>query len=165
MKAYKLFRIKDGELYPLYVFANEALPMGEWLNAKAGEQNAQGKVKSKIGALAYRAGFHACEYPVATHIGGKSKAGLKKPDYRKNDQVWAEVEFETMVDYQKEADNHPKKCIVDKVPLHGVYYFQTNPNAVCRWVIGGTMKINRILSDNEVVSINSMVGLADLPRL
>ena len=70
-----------------------------------------------------------------------------------------------MVDYQKEADNHPKKCIVDKVPLHGVYYFQTNPNAVCRWVIGGTMKINRILSDNEVVSINSMVGLADLPRL
>ena len=77
MKAYKLFRIKDGSLYPLYVFANEALPMGEWLNAKAGEQNDQGKVKSKIGALSYRAGFHACEYPVATHIGGKSKAGLK----------------------------------------------------------------------------------------
>ena len=165
MKAYKLFRMVNGALYPLYVFANEALPMGEWLNAKAGEQNAQGKVKSKIGALSYRAGFHACEYPVATHIGGKSKAGLKKPDYRKAEQVWAEVEFETTVDYQKEADNHPKKCIVDKVPLHGVYYFQTNKQAVCRWVIGGTMKINRILSDDEVASINNIVGLKDLPRL
>ena len=40
MKAYKLFRIKNGKLYPLYVFANEEVPMGVRLDAKAGELSA-----------------------------------------------------------------------------------------------------------------------------
>lgn len=165
MKAYKLFRVKNDQLYPLYVFANEPLPLGVWIDAKAGERTANGKVKSKIGALAYRAGFHACEYPVATHIGGKSSPDLKKPDYRKDDQVWCEVEFDTTIDYQPEADASPRGCITDRVPLNGFYFFQTNAQAVCRWLIGGTMRINRILSDDEVISINNTVGLADLPRL
>ena len=165
MKAYKLFNLKHGKLFPLYVFANESLPLGEWLNAKAGERTTSGKVKSKIGQLAYRAGFHACEFPCATHIGGKSSPDLKAPDYRKAEQVWAEVEFDDSIDYQTEADASPRGCITDRVPLNGFYFFQTNAKAVCRWLIGGTMRINRILTDDEVVKINASVGLADLPRL
>lgn len=165
MKAYKLFRIKNNELYPLYVFANEPLPLNQWIDAKEGEKNAHGKVKSKIGALAFRPGWHGCEYPVATHIGGKTDPRLKAPNYRKSEQVWAEVEFASEIDYQTEADASPKGCIVDRVPLNGFYFFQTNSKAVCRWLIGGTMKINRVLSDSEVARINSAVGLMDLPRL
>ena len=40
-KAYKLFRISKKnpkKLFPLYVFANEPVPMGKWLIAKEGEK-------------------------------------------------------------------------------------------------------------------------------
>ena len=33
------------------------------------------------------------------------------------------------------------------------------------WMIGGQMRVNRILPDEEVMSINSAAGTADLPRL
>ena len=165
VKAYKLFNMKGGKLYPLYVFAKKPLPMKQWIEAEEGEKDANGKVKSGIGGLAYRPGYHACEFPIALHIGGKTSASLKKPNYRKDNQVWAEVEFDASVDYSKEIEASKKKCITDRVPVNGVYYFQTNPNAVCRWLIGGTMRINKILSDEEVKQINGKVGLADLPRL
>lgn len=165
MIAYKLFRIKGGQLFPLYVFPNEAFPLNQWIDAKEGERTSNGKVRSKIGPLAFRSGFHACEFPVALHIGGKTSPDLKRPDHRKADQVWCEVEFESLINYQDEADRSPKKCITDRVPLHGYYFFKTNPNAVCRWLIGGTMRINRILTDDEVAAVNATVGLQDLPRL
>lgn len=28
---YKLFRMKDGKLYPLYVLANKETPIGKWI--------------------------------------------------------------------------------------------------------------------------------------
>jgi len=33
------------------------------------------------------------------------------------------------------------------------------------WLISGSMKVNRILSDEEVEEINKKHGVADLPRL
>ena len=58
---YKLFRIKKnepGKLYPLYVFAEKEIPMNVWINAEEGPKNDNGKVKSKLGDLAYRPGWH-----------------------------------------------------------------------------------------------------------
>jgi hypothetical protein len=169
VKAYKLFRTKgDGKLYPLFVNADKPVPMGEWLEAEEGPQGkAQGKVKSKLGDLAYRPGWHAGDLPMATHIGGKSDPSLKKPDYRPDNHVWAEVEMAADKDWQSVADSRGKGVkahITDQVPLGGFYRYKTNPNMTGNWLIGGNMKVNRVLPDEEVKAINDQAGTADLPR-
>jgi hypothetical protein len=169
VKAYKLFRTKgDGKLYPLFVNADKPVPMGEWLEAEEGPQGkAQGKVKSKLGDLAYRPGWHAGDLPMATHIGGKSDPSLKKPDYRPDNHVWAEVEMAADKDWQSVADSRGKGVkahITDQVPFGGFYRYKTNPNMTGNWLIGGNMKVNRVLPDEEVKAINDAAGTADLPR-
>jgi hypothetical protein len=175
-KAYKLFRTHPkhpGKLFPLFVDANEPIEQGKWLAAQAGEMAGE-KVKSKIGPLAYRPGWHAGDLPIATHIGGKSTPGLKKPDVRPDNHVWAEVEMPNDVDWHSEAQRRgtnaqgrvvPVKAhITDQVPTGGHYRYKTNPNMTGNWLIGGSMKVNRVLPDKEVAAINKAAGVADLPR-
>lgn len=177
VKAYKLFRKKGDNIYPLFVDANTPVPMNQWIAAKAGDPGKDPKkVKSKLGDLAYRPGWHAGDLPIATHIGGKSNPKLKKPDYRPDEQVWAEVEMPNDVDWQSVANERAQKDksgnikpvtahITDQVPHGGHYRYKTNPNMTGNWLIGGSMKVNRILDDEEVRAINSANGVADLPRL
>lgn len=69
MIAYKLFKVKKkypGQLFPLYVMANEPVPIGVWLPAKEGPRNKDGKVASKLGPLAFRPGWHLSDIPLAT---------------------------------------------------------------------------------------------------
>jgi hypothetical protein len=168
VKAYKLFRRKGAQLMPLFVHADKPVPIGQWLEAEEGPQGkTAGKVKSKLGDLAYRPGWHAGDLPIATHIGGKSSPDLKKPDYRPDDQVWAEIEMAADKDWQSVADSRGKGVkahITDQVPLGGFYRYKTNPNMTGNWLIGGHMKVNRVLSDDEVKQINAAAGTADLPR-
>jgi ADP-Ribosyltransferase in polyvalent proteins len=180
VKAYKLFRTSPkspGQLFPLFVDANTPVPIGKWVAAKAGDPGKDPKkVKSKLGDLAYRPGWHAGDLPVATHIGGKSSPDLKAPDYRPNNHVWAEVEMPDDVDWQSVANSRmeytkagvPKPVtahITDQVPFGGHYRYKTNPNMTGNWMIGGSMKVNRVLGDDEVKAINDANGAADLPRL
>lgn len=178
VKAYKLFkRKKDGNIYPLFVNANKPVPIGQWLDAEEGTQGkSEGKVKSSIGDLAYRPGWHAGDLPVATHIGGKSRKELTAPDYRPDDHVWAEVEMPNDVDWQSVANSRMRRTadgkpilntahITDQLPKGGFYRYKTNPNMTGNWLIGGSMKVNRILHDDEVKQINDAAGTADLPRM
>jgi hypothetical protein len=178
VKAYKLFRTDDaGNLYPLYINNKTPLPMNTWLPAEIGAATPSGKVKSKLGPLAMRPGWHAGDVPVATHIGGKSQGKYqKKPDYRPDNQVWAEVEMADDVDWQSEANRRAERNrrgeivprtahVTDQVPAGGHYRYKTNPNMTGEWLIGGEMRILRVLSDDEVKAINQRAGLADLPRL
>lgn len=187
VKAYKMFKKdKDGNLHPLFVKMGDKkpLPIGEWTKAEAGELNPKtGKVKSSLGDLAYRPGFHAGDTPSATHIGGKvdPETGLRvkgsmKPNIREDNQVWAEVEMPADVDWQSVADSRavltkkgtpdPKTAhITDEVPFGGYYRYKTNPNMQGNWLISGQMKINRVLDDDEVMAINEAAGMQDLPRL
>ena len=176
VKAYKLFRQEDGKLFPLFVDAKEEVAIGNWLKAKAGETAASGKVKSKIGPLAYRPGWHAGDLPIATHIGARSHGDPKlPPDTRPSNQVWAEIEMADDVDWQKVADERaritkkgtpdPKTAhITDQVPYGGYYRYKTNPNMTGNWMIGGDMRVNRVLTDDEVKAINEAAGVSDLPR-
>jgi hypothetical protein len=178
VKAYKLFKTKGGntnELYPLFVNANKPVPLGEWVNAEVGPVAASGKVKSKLGELAYRPGWHAGDLPVATHIGGKSEPSLKAPDYRRPDEVWAEVEMPADVDWQSVANQRARlnkagqpiastAHITDQIPEGGFYRYKTSPNMQGNWLIGGGMKVNKVLTDEEVQAINEAAGAADLPR-
>jgi len=177
VKAYKLFRMKGGKLYPLYVNANTPVPVNKWIEAEIGPITNKGKVKSKIGSLAFRPGWHSGNMPIATHIGGKSGGSSQKaPDYRPDDQVWAEIEVPADVDWQEEANRRAKKTksgkiiprtaqIDDQIPKGGYYEYKTNPNMTGSWLISGAMKVTKILSDKEVEDINKKFGVSDLPRL
>ncbi len=180
VKAYKLFRIdpkQAGKLFPLFVDAKTPVVTGEWVDAIIGEQvEGSVKVKSKIGPLAFRPGWHAGDLPVATHIGSKSDSKLKEVDTRPNDQVWAEVEFPADVDWQKEANSRARikkdgtpeartAHITDQLPVGGFYRYKTNSNMLGNWLIAGSMKVNRVLTDAEVEAINAEAGVSDLPRV
>lgn len=177
VNAYKLFRTKADDpdtLYPLFVNADKPVPMNEWTPAEAGAPAAQNadKVKSLLGPLAYRPGWHAGDVPVATHIG----KGGKPPVYRPSEHQWAEVEFPNDVDWQSLANKRgvnkkgilvPKAAhITDQIPEGGFYRYKTSPNMTGNWLIGGEMKVNRPISDEEVKAANlaSGLGVEDLPR-
>lgn len=175
VSAYKLFRQKGDDLYPLFVNANQPVPVGQWLDAESGPL-VGGKVKSSLGPLAYRPGWHAGDLPIATHIGGKSAPGLKAPDYRPDNQVWAQIDMPDDVDWQTEALARAQRNkagviiprtahITDQIPIGGHYRYKTNPNMTGEWLIGGSMKVNRILPDDEVRAVNEAAGVSDLPRL
>jgi len=176
VKAYKLFRVHPdhpGKLFPLFVDANTPVEMNKWVDAKEGEMRGN-KVKSKIGDLAYRPGWHAGDLPIATHIGEKSDPKLTAPDRRPANHAWAEVEMPDDVDWQAEATKRgtnaqgkvvPVKAhITDQIPKGGHYRYKTNPNMTGSWLIGGSMKVNKVLSDAEVSRINKAAGTSDLPR-
>lgn len=179
VKAYKLFSAKASkpdEYFPLFVLADKSVPVGEWVTAKSGKRTKEGGVKSGIGELAYRPGWHAGDYASATHIGGKSRGKQGKTDYRKADQIWVEVEMADDVDWQSEANRRARIMnngqpdvqtahITDQIPKGGFYRYKTNPDMQGNWLIGGDMKINRVLSPEEVKNIGQESGIKDLPLL
>lgn len=176
---YKLFmtkKSKPGELFPLYVFADQSLPIGEWLDAEEGKRDDRGGVKSRLGSLCFRPGWHINENcPYATHIytwhGNEADGSRSK--YQKDGTVWCEVEYSDDIDYQEEADRngiHPNGRFVERdaylkhVPTNGFYRYKTSPQMYGRWIIAGKMKIVRALTDREVYDICSRYGLTPLQR-
>lgn len=134
-----------------------------------------------VTAVASRPGWHSGDVPIAHHIGAKidpttgKNAQMPAPTVRRDDQVWAEVELSADVDWQKEALRRAKYKkngemdvstaeITDMIPHGGSYRYKTNPNMVGEWLIGGELKVNRVLSDDEVKAINKAAGVEDLPR-
>lgn len=93
MKTYKLFNLKNGKLYPLYVNTTKPFEIGKWLAAEEGEKTPNGKVKSKLGELAFRPGFHSGNVPVALHIGKKANPKDVKPSYRPKTKYGVNVKF------------------------------------------------------------------------
>ena len=179
VKAYKLFRVdqrQPGKLFPLFVHANQPVELDKWHEAQIGEMTGD-KVKSKIGPLAFRPGWHAGDLPVATHIGENSDPANRPnmpPDTRPANHVWAEVEMPDDVDWQSVANERgtnakgrvvPVKAhITDQIPAGGHYRYKTNSNMTGNWLIGGAMKVNKVLNDKEVKAINKAAGVSDLPR-
>lgn len=172
---YKLFRTKKsepGKLFPLFVDADTEISMGEWIEAKYGEQDSKGKVKSKLGSLCFRPGWHLNDnMPYVTHIGIKGKSG--EIEFLNPQHVWCEVEYSTEINYQEEANANginkngvliPKNAYITHIPENGYYRYKTNPNMFGEWIIAGKIKVNRILSDEEVVEICSKYDVVPLPR-
>ena len=155
-KGYKMFRVKDGKLFPLYVLADKETVIGEWLPAEIGPMQ-DGKVKSKLGKLAFRPGWHIAEIPNSPWIGKKDADGTL---IRRKDHVWCEVEYQTDVCYSTEARENGwkngkwavQRAYLKHIPVGGYYKFRTNTNGD-PWVISGEMKVNRILSNDEVKEI------------
>ena len=191
--AYKVFKVKNGKLYPPMV-ANAGgadTPVGVWLDAEEGEfaglsKTGRPQVKSTgSGNLSYRPGWHLGDIPRAKQFDRLNKE-TGKYEFPK-DFVWAECEYAMDVDYQPESDARGyERTKIDKdgnvityksdkyqhslaglpkLPTNGYYKYRTNPNPdTVPWVITGQMKVNRLLSDDEVNDILRKNGIEPIHR-
>ena len=184
-KGYKVFVLKDGQLYPPMV-ANpngEGTPIGVWLDAdaapvagtsktgrpqvKAGGKGTQGG----SGQLAYRPGWHLGTIPYALQFNRKDASGEKT--LFPNNFVWAEVEYADDVDYQDEARHEGINANgkyqhslagLKHIPTDGSYKYRTNPDPrTDEWIITGAMRVNKILSREEVDELVRKAGREPQP--
>lgn len=128
-----------------------------------------GVSKSKVGRYAFRPGWHACDTPSAIHIGLGSK---KIKDFRRANEFWYEIEISADNDYTQQAHLSKREAGgLDFIPENGFYFHITNgvikkynPNQ--KWVICGSIKINRQITDSEAkeICIKSNV-VPDIPRV
>ena len=149
MITYKLFRTKNGKLYPLYVDATTEQPIGEWLYAIIGTKADDKHVKSRLGPLSLRPGYHSTKIPFTDWIGKKQADGTLA---QKPDTVWCECEVEGN---QLEVTNR----YGSRELLDGWYFFRTNSRQKEPWIISNKLKINRILSNEEVAEICRSKGI------
>ena len=135
----------------------------------------KGSNAKNITSLARRPGWHAGDSPMSTHLGSKT-GGSNIVNTRSSNQVWAEIEVPADVDWQEIANSEAsfKKNgdmivksaqITDRIPEDGYYKYKTNPTMTGSWIISGAIKVNRILSDEQVAEINNDFGVKDLDRL
>lgn len=155
MITYKLFRIKNNKLYPLYVEANREMEVGKWLKAECGKRVDETHVKASGcgGKLSLRPGFHSTTIPFTDWIGKKMPNGklAQRPD-----TVWCECEVKgnqiecTSRNGFRELQN-------------GWYYFKTNSKQKDPWIISDKIKINRIINNQEVIEICKRNGIKAQP--
>lgn len=151
MITYKLFRVKNEKLYPLYVEANREMEMGKWLDAGIGEKVDDTHVKASGcgGKLSLRPGFHSTRVPFTDWIGEKQDDGSLA---QRKDTVWCECEVEGNEVIVK--DRYGLRTLPD-----GWYYFRTNSKQVDPWIISNKLKINRKLTYEEVKEICKANGI------
>ena len=190
---FKLFKVKNGKLYPPMVANknNQDTPIGVWLEAEEGKMagySKTGRPKVKAvsgGTLAFRPGWHISDCPRAKQFDRLNKETGEK-EFPK-DFVWGICEYSMDKNYQEEADRrgYERTKIDDKgnvfitkskkyqhslaglpfVPLNGYYRYRTNPLPdTVPWVICGSMKIVRLLSDDEVNEILREMGMKEIHR-
>ena len=151
MITYKLFRVKNGDLYPLYVQANRKMPIGEWLYAECGEKVDDTHVKASGcgGSLSLRPGWHSTLIPFTDWIGKRQEDGTLA---QRSDTVWCECEVEG------EEIIVTNRYGLREVP-NGYYYFRTNSRQKDPWIISNKLKINKVLTQEEVNKVCRMNGV------
>ena len=160
-------------------------PIGVWLDADVGQSappsktgRAQVKAGGKgtqggSGSLAFRPGWHLGDLPRASQFDRVNPETGKKELFPEN-FVWAEVEYAKDVDYQEEAMSYGYTengkfrhayAGLPRLPENGYYRYRTNPKPdTVPWIITGSMKVNRLLSDAEVNEILEKNGVAPVHR-
>ena len=142
MITYKLFRQKGRKLYPLFVECSREMTLGEWLEAGIGELADERHVKSRLGPLALRPGFHSTEVPFTDWIGKRQGDGL----VQRKDTVWCECEVDGKEQMVTERNG---LCSIPD----GWYYYRTKPNQPFPWIISRRLFIRKKLSHGEVEAI------------
>lgn len=116
--------------------------------------------------FALRPGWHSTNAPSARHIGGRSKTD-KRPTFRRNNEMWFEIECSAEKDYNAAAQASKSKAKgLLHIPKNGYYEFQTNSNAnpLQTWVISGAIRIVKPISANMAAVICKAKGIReDLP--
>ena len=151
MTTYKLFRIKNNKLYPLYVEADREMELGKWLDAEVGEKIDETHVKARgcSGKLSLRPGWHSTKIPFTNWIGKRQPDGTLA---QRPDTVWCECEVEGK--QLEVTDRYGSREL-----LNGWYYFKTNSKQVDPWIISNKIKVNKVLTNQEVVDICKGFGI------
>ena len=152
MKTYKLFKTKNGKLYPLYVEAQREMPIGQWLKSRVGKKVDDKHVKASGcgGSLRLRSGFHSTKIPFTDWIGKKLDDGTL---IQRKNTVWCECEVEGVEIEPKTYNGY------DVIPDGTYYYYKTNSRQKSPWVISDKIKINKVLNENEVAFICTQNGV------
>ena len=145
---FRSFRMREGRLYPLFVETGREIEIGRWLEAGIGELVDPTHVKSRLGPLALRPGFHSTEVPFVDWI-GKKQGGIL---VQRKDTVWCECE----VDGQQE---NPSERYGQRTLPEDWYYFRTKPNQPFPWIISNRIKIMRVLDHAEVEAVCQAHGI------
>ena len=153
MKTYKLFRIREGRLYPLFVETGCEMKMGRWLKAGVGELVDPTHVKSRLGPLALRPGFHSTEVPFVDWIGKRQRGIL----VQRKDTVWCECEVDGL--QENPSERYGKRTLPEDW-----YYFRTKARQTFPWIISSRILIKRILSHAEVSAICRDHGIEAQPQ-
>ena len=124
MTTYKLFRLRDGRLYPLFVETRREMAMGQWLDAGIGELADPTHVRSRLGPLSLDDGTLL----------------------QRSDTVWCECRVEG-------KQVHPESRYGLRTIPDGWYYFRTKPKQPFPWIISDRIMIKRILTHEEVEDI------------
>ena len=143
MRTYKLFRLRDGKLYPLFVETRREMVTGQWLEAGIGELADPTHVKSRLGPLALRPGFHSTEVPFTDWIGKRGSDGSL---LQRSDTVWCEC------DVEGKEETVTMRYGLRRLPSDW-YFYKTKPDQPFPWIISNRIRIGRILSHEEVESI------------
>lgn len=152
MKTYKLFRVKNDRLFPLYVEANKEMKVGEWLKSGCGMLVDSTHVKASGcgGRLRLRSGYHSTDVPFTDWIGQKQDDGTLA---QRADTVWCECEVKG-----KKIESRTREGY-DVVPKDSWYFFKTNTKQERPWIISDWIKINKVLTNSEVASICRSFGI------
>ena len=192
--AYKVFKVKNGKLYPPMV-ANPGgadTPVGVWLEAQEGEfaglsKTGRPQVKQAKGGqtLSFRPGWHLGDIPRAPQFDRKNKL-TGEIEFPK-DFIWAKCQYIKNIDYQPQSDErgYMRTSIDDQgnvvetrsdkyqhslaglpyIPKDGFYKYRTNPRPdTVPWVITGAMKVLELLGDDEVNDILAQNGVPPIHR-
>lgn len=137
-KGFKLFEMDNkGNLHALFIDKHTIMPINSWM--KAGIFPTKG--------FSVRPGFHIGKICSAPWL-MSADATYKSQRSKKWKRVWAEVEYISSNDYTKDVQDMPEKCMKDKLPTDGFYFFKEA--GVGRiWIIADQMRITRILSEEE----------------
>ena len=143
VKAYKMFRTKKGEpgkLFPLFIGNNKETPIGQWIDAE--------HIPTK--GFAERSGWHVGVMPDASHL-------MKKDGTMADDRVWAEVEIPADRDWQSVASASKTEDIRGQIPEGGHYRFPRPAHQGGEWRIAGAIKVNKIMTPDEVATANKNI--------
>ena len=188
---YKVFALIDGKLYPPVV-ANkngQDTPIGKWLPCSCppiigytiSEHRPQVKTGGKgtardLGNLSFRPGWHLGLIPFASQFCYKLNASEKLmidgryvfPD----NFVFAECEYQADNDLSDECYKNGltksgkyqhSRAGIPKIPKNAFYRYRTNVDpSTADWIITGAIKVNKILSREEVDALNAKNGIKPL---
>ena len=99
MIAYKLFRIKNGKLYPLFINRNQEIEIGPWLQAECYPTK----------GFAVRKGWHCCFKPIAPHLKLVLASGQKR--------VWVKCEVEDYSTYDRPESQGGQWILADRMKV------------------------------------------------
>lgn len=130
VKGYKIFNLKGGRLYPAMVRSRKHIPVGKWLEAEF----------EPTRGLKPRGGWHMTALPLAPQMRSTRTKKMAK------NRVWAECEM----------GNSIEVVVPPEGQIPGGYYKHKQGRS--EWLIGGVIRVNRVLTDAEVKRILIRAG-------